>query len=302
MPSQQNISNPQRCEFLRRFRAFQYWNNFVLQHHLNITVLNSCKSSDLSNCAFATYLLLAPAYFTFSSGLIRIRSGVFKQELACLVASVAFMFQWQLQEHALDKVRKQKGGHQLCEMHGVQELITKIDRCFHKGCSLPKTLDFWNSPGKQALVPNLILLYATFGLDFTFIFVSTRFISYFLCFCCYVLNFYFWNDAGQQALMPYLVVTTRVHALLPFQRHVPWCIAGGASVIYNMFHPVLRCSSSSADGARVLSIYQGYFPLLPCSSFHSGLWSSVLPFFVCFTKLYTFISYFYYPSPPQLPY
>ena len=140
------------------------------------------------------------------------------------------------------------------------------------------------------------------ALDFTFTFVSTRFISYFLCFYCYFLNFYFWNDAGQQALMPYLVVTTRVHALLPFQRHVPWCIAGGASVIYNMFHPVLRCSSSSADGARVLSIYQGYFPLLPCSSFHIGLWSSVLPFFVCFTKLYTFISYFYYPSPPQLPY
>ena len=170
MPSQQNISNPKRCGFLRRFRTFQYWNDFVLEHHLNITVLNSCKSSDLSNCAFATYLLLAPAYFTFSSGLIRIRSGVLKQELTCLVASVAFMFQWQLQEHALDKVRKHKGGHQLCEMHGVQELITKIDRCFHKGCSLPKTLDFWNSPGKQALVPNIILLYATFGLGFYFYF------------------------------------------------------------------------------------------------------------------------------------
>ena len=81
--------------------------------------------------------------------------------------------------------------------------------------------------------------------------------TFYVC-CCYFLNFYFWNDAGQKALMPYLVVTTRVHALLPFQRHVPWCIAGGASVIYNMFHPVLRCSSSSADGARVLSICQGY--------------------------------------------
>ena len=138
MPSQQNISNPQRCEFLRRFRTFQYWNNFVLQHHLNITVLNSCKSSDISNRAFPTYLLLAPAYFTFSSGLIRIRSGVFKQELACLVASVAFMFQWQLQEHALDKVRKQKGGHQLCELHGVQELITKIHQVFSQRLQFAK--------------------------------------------------------------------------------------------------------------------------------------------------------------------
>ena len=138
MPSQQNISNPQRCEFLRRFRTFQYWNNFVLNHHLNITVLNSCKSSDISNRAFPTYLLLAPAYFTFSSGLIRIRSGGLKQELACLVASVAFMFQWQLQEHALDKVRKQDGGHQLCEMHGVQELITKIHQVFSQRLQFAK--------------------------------------------------------------------------------------------------------------------------------------------------------------------
>ena len=62
-----------------------------------------------------------------------------------------------------------------------KNLSQRYTRCFHKGCSLPKTLDFWNSPGKQALVPNIILFYATFGLDFTFTFVSTRFISYFLC-------------------------------------------------------------------------------------------------------------------------
>ena len=302
MPSQQNISNPQRCEFLRRFRAFQYWNNFVLQHHLNITVLNSCKSSDISNRAFPTYLLLAPAYFTFSSGLIRIRSGVFKQELACLVASVAFMFQWQLQEHALDKVRKQKGGHQLCEMHGVQELITKIHQVFSQRLQFAKNTWLLKLT-RQAIVGakfNFTLCHIWPWILLLLLCPPGSYHTFYVC-CCYFLNFYFWNDAGQQALMPYLVVTTRVHALLPFQRHVPWCIAGGASVIYNMFHPVLRCSSSSADGARVLSIYQGYFPLLPCSSFHIGLWSSVLPFFVCFTKLNTFISYFYYPSPPQLP-
>ena len=298
MPSQQNISNPQRCEFLRRFRTFQYWNNFVLNHHLNITVLNSCKSSDISNRAFPTYLLLAPAYFTFSSGLIRIRSGGLKQDSmpSCICSFYVSVTITGARAGQGKKTRRRastvwNAWSPRTYHKDTPGVFTKVAVCqkhltfeTHQASKRWCQISFYFMP-HLALI--LLLLLCPPGSYHTF----------YVC-CCYFLNFYFWNDAGQKALMPYLVVTTRVHALLPFQRHVPWCIAGGASVIYNMFHPVLRCSSSSADGARVLSIYQGYFPLLPCSSFHIGLWSSVL---VCFSELYTFISYFYYPSPPQLP-
>ena len=200
------------------------------------------------------------------------------------------MFQWQLQEHSLDKVRKQKGGHQLCELHGVQELITKIDRCFHKGCSLPKTLDFWNSPGKQALVPNIILFYATFGLDFTFTFVSTRFISYFLCLLLLFSQLLLLKRCRPESLDAIFGCDHQGSCTSTFSTprslmHRRWCICH------------LQYVSSSAEMQFIICWWgkgslnlPGLFPPFPYSSFHISLRSSVLPFFLTVKLSNTFFS------------